>query len=60
MKTADIPPFRVLPGRQQFTRRVALRFELRTLNIADPQDATGDGRELDYRATLKLQWILAY
>jgi len=45
---------------QQFTRRVALRFELRTLNIADPQDATGDGRELDYRATLKLQWILAY
>jgi hypothetical protein len=45
---------------QQFTRRIALRFELRTLNVADPQVATGDGRELDYRATLKLQWILAY
>jgi hypothetical protein len=45
---------------EQFTRRFALRFELRTLNVADPQDPTGDGRELDYRATLKLQWILAY
>ena len=45
---------------QQFTRRVALRLELRTLNVADPQDPAGDGRELDYRATLKLQWILAF
>jgi len=45
---------------QQFTRRIALRLELRTLNIADPQDPAGDGRDLDYRATLKLQWILAY
>ncbi len=45
---------------QQFTRRVALRFELRTLNVADPQDPTGDGREFDYRATLKLQWIVAF
>ncbi len=45
---------------QQFTRRFALRFELRTLNVADPQDPTGNGRELDYRATLKLQWILAF
>ena len=45
---------------QKFTRRVALRFELRTLNIADPQDPSGNDRELDYRATLKLQWILAY
>jgi len=45
---------------QQFTRRIALRLELRTLNVADPQDPAGDGRELDYRATLKLQWILAY
>ena len=45
---------------QKFTRRIALRFELQTLNIADPQDPAGDGRELDYRATLKLQWILAY
>jgi len=45
---------------QKFTRRIALRFELRTLNVADPQDPAGDGRELDYRATLKLQWILAY
>jgi len=45
---------------QKFTRRIALRFELQTLNIADPQDPTGNGRELDYRATLKLQWILAY
>jgi hypothetical protein len=45
---------------QQFTRRFALRFELRTLNVADPQDPAGDGRELDYRATLKLQWILAF
>jgi len=45
---------------QQFTRRIALRFELQTLNIADPQDPAGDGRELDYRATLKLQWIVAF
>jgi hypothetical protein len=45
---------------QQFTRRIALRLELRTLNIADPQDPAGDGRELDYRATLKLQWIVAF
>ena len=45
---------------QQFTRRIALRFELQSLNIADPQDSTGDGRELDYRATLKLQWILVF
>ena len=45
---------------QKFTRRIALRFELQTLNVADPQDPAGDGRELDYRATLKLQWILAY
>ena len=45
---------------QQFTRRFALRFELRSLNVADPQDSSGDDRELDYRATLKLQWILAY
>ena len=45
---------------QQFTRRVALRLELRTLNVADPQAPAGDGRELDYRATFKLQWILAY
>jgi hypothetical protein len=45
---------------QKFTRHIALRFELRTLNVADPQDPTGDDRELDYRATLKLQWILAY
>jgi hypothetical protein len=45
---------------QQFTRRIALRLELRTLNVADPQDPAGDGREFDYRATLKLQWILAY
>jgi len=45
---------------QQFTRRVALRLELRTLNVADPQDPAGDGRKLDYRATFKLQWILAY
>ena len=45
---------------QQFTRSIALRLELRTLNVADPQDPAGDGRELDYRATLKLQWILAY
>ena len=45
---------------QQFTRRVALRLELRTLNVADPQDPAGDGRELDYRATFKLQWILAF
>ena len=45
---------------QKFTRRIALRLELRTLNIADQQDPTGDGRELDYRATLKLQWILAF
>ena len=45
---------------QQFTRRFALRFELRTLNVTDPQDPDGDGRELDYRATLKLQWIVAF
>ena len=45
---------------QQFTRRIALRLELRTLNVADPQDPAGDGRELDYRATLKLQWIVAF
>jgi len=45
---------------QQFTRRIALRLELQTLNVADPQDPAGDGRELDFRATLKLQWILAY
>ena len=45
---------------QKFTRRIALRFELQTLNVADPQDPSGDGRELDYRATLKLQWILAF
>jgi hypothetical protein len=45
---------------QQFTRRIALRLELRTLKVADPQDPAGDGRELDYRATLKLQWILAF
>jgi len=45
---------------QQFARRIALRLELRTLNIADPQDPAGDCRELDYRATLKLQWIVAF
>ncbi len=45
---------------QQVSRRIALRLELRTLNVADPQDPTGDGRDLDYRATLKLQWILAF
>ena len=45
---------------QQFTRRVALRLELRTLNVADPQNPTGNGRELDYRATFKLQWIVAF
>ena len=45
---------------QQFTRRIALRFELRTLNVADPHDPTGNGHEVDYRATLKLQWILAF
>jgi hypothetical protein len=28
--------------------------------VAAPQDPTGNGREFDYRATLKLQWILAY
>jgi hypothetical protein len=45
---------------QKFTRRIALRFELRSLNVADPQDPSGDDRDLDYRATLKLQWILAF
>jgi hypothetical protein len=45
---------------QQFTRRVAASLELRTMNVADPQNATGDGRELNYRATLKLHWIVAF
>jgi hypothetical protein len=45
---------------QQFTRRIAASLELRTMNVADPQNATGDGRELNYRATLKLHWIVAF
>ena len=45
---------------QQFTRRLAVSLELRTLNVADLQDPAGDGREHDHRATLKLHWILAF
>jgi len=45
---------------QQFTRRFAASLELGTMNIGDAHHPPGEARELDYRATLKLHWIVAF
>jgi hypothetical protein len=45
---------------RQFTRRFAASLDLNTMNLGEPHNSPGQGSEFDYRATLKLHWILAF
>jgi hypothetical protein len=45
---------------QQFTRLFAASLDLNTMNVGEPHNSPGQGSEFDYRATLKLHWILAF